>query len=329
MAQNTRSKSRPSVLVTRRLPQAVEDRLADQFDAAFNVEDRALSAAEIGDAMLRYDALVPTVTDRVTAEHFAVSRRRVEIVANFGAGFEHIDLDAARAAGVVVTNTPGVLTEATAEIAILLMLMTMRRASEGERELRAGAWTGWRPTHMLGRGLAGATLGLVGFGRIAQAAAAKARTLGMKIRYFSRNSASPEIEASLDAERISTLNELATSADVLSIHVPGGPATFHLINRDVLGLMQPDAILINTARGNVVDEAALAQALAEGRLAAAGLDVYEGEPAVHPGLLEHPRTVLLPHLGSATLETRVAMGMQAAANLEAFFSGAEPPNRIA
>jgi lactate dehydrogenase-like 2-hydroxyacid dehydrogenase len=320
---------RRSVLVTRRLPQAVEDHLALHFDAAFNFEDRALGAAEISAAMQRYDALVPTVTDRITAEHFAVRDRRVRIVANFGAGFEHIDLEAARAAGVVVTNTPDALTEATAEIAILLMLMTARRASEGERELRAGAWTGWRPTHMLGRGLAGLTLGLIGFGRIAQKTAAKARALGMTIAYFSRSPAAPDVEAALGAKRAATLTELAAGADVISVHVPSGAATFHIVDRALIESMKPTAILINTARGNVVDEAALADALASGRLAAAGLDVYEREPVVHPGLFAHPMSVLLPHLGSATLETRTAMGLQAAANLAAYFAGAEAPNRVA
>jgi len=315
--------------VTRRLPAAVETYLAEHYDAVFNPSDVPMSRAALHAAMVEYDALVPTITDRLDADLIATEGRRVRIFANFGAGLDHVDLAAARTQGVVVTNTPGALTEATAEAAVLLMLMAARRASEGERELRAGLWTGWRPTHLIGQSLAGRTLGLIGFGRIAQRTAAKARGLGMAIRYFSRNAASPEIEAALDATRAPSLEALAAEADIVSLHVPGGPDTRHLVDRAFLAHVKPTAILINTARGSVVDEDALAAALAEGRLAAAGLDVYEHEPAVHPGLLASSRAVLLPHLGSATVEARTAMGMQAAANLDAFFAGLEPPDRVA
>jgi len=315
--------------VTRRLPATVEDYLRTHYDAVFNPSDVPMSRAALHAAMVEYDALVPTITDRLDAELIATEGRRVRIFANFGAGLDHVDLAAARTQGVVVTNTPGALTEATAEAAVLLMLMAARRASEGERELRAGLWTGWRPTHLIGQSLAGRTLGLIGFGRIAQRTAAKARGLGMAIRYFSRNAASPEIEAALGATRAPSLEALAAEADIVSLHVPGGPDTRHLVDRAFLAHVKPTAILINTARGSVVDEDALAAALAEGRLAAAGLDVYEHEPAVHPGLLASSRAVLLPHLGSATVEARAAMGMQAAANLDAFFAGIEPPDRVA
>ena len=315
--------------VTRRLPAMAEDYLRTHYDALLNPSDVPMSRAALRAAMLECDAIVPTITDRLDAELIATEGRRVRIFANFGAGLDHVDLAAARTQGVVVTNTPGALTEATAEAAVLLMLMAARRASEGERELRAGLWTGWRPTHLIGQSLAGRTLGLIGFGRIAQRTAAKARGLGMAIHYFSRNAASPEIEAALGATRAPSLEALAAEADIVSLHVPGGPDTRHLVDRAFLAHVKPTAILINTARGSVVDEDALAAALAEGRLAAAGLDVYEHEPAVHPGLLASSRAVLLPHLGSATVEARTAMGMQAAANLDAFFAGLEPPDRVA
>jgi lactate dehydrogenase-like 2-hydroxyacid dehydrogenase len=231
--------------------------------------------------------------------------------------------------GVVVTNTPDALTEATAELTILLILMAARRAGEGERVLRAGGWKGWGPTHMMGQGLSGRTLGLVGFGRIARSTAAKARGLGMSVRYYSRNRAPAEIEQGLEATPADSLEALAAEADILSLHVPGGPATHHLIDREMLGRMKPTAILVNTARGSVVDEAALAEALAGGQLGAAGLDVYEREPEVEPMLLSLPNAVLLPHLGSATIEARTAMGMQAADNLEDYFAEREPRNRVA
>lgn len=321
--------NRPSLFVTRKLPDVVEAALAERYDARFNRDDRPIGQAELAAAMRDHDAMIPTITDRIDADLLATPNRRVRILANYGAGFNHIDLQAARTAGVVVTNTPGALTEATAEIAILLMLMAARRAGEGERELRRGGWTGWRPTHLVGQGLTGKTLGLVGFGRIARATAAKARGLGMTIRYHSRTAAPPSVEAALGAIRASNLMALAAESDVLSIHVPGGPDTDRLIGEAVLSAMRPTAILVNTARGSVVDEAALATALDAGTIAAAGLDVYEREPDVHPALLGSDRVVLLPHLGSATIEARTAMGLQAAANLDAFFAGAQPPDHVA
>ncbi|MFN3674371.1 MAG: 2-hydroxyacid dehydrogenase [Sphingomonas pseudosanguinis] len=320
---------RPALYVTRRLPEAVERHLRAHWDVTLNAEDQPPTPAQLAAAMARYDALLPTITDRIDAALLGRPDRRVRIIANYGAGVDHIDLDAARAAGVVVTNTPDVLTEATAEIAILLMLMASRRAGEGERELRDGRWTGWRPSHLIGQGLAGRTLGLVGFGRIGQATAAKARGLGMRIRYASRSRAAPEVEAALGAERAASLQALAADSDVLSLHVPGGEATRHLLDAALLSVMPRHAIVVNTARGSVIDEAALAEALAEGRIAGVGLDVYEHEPVVHPGLLAHPRAVLLPHLGSATIEARTAMGMRAVANLDAFFRGEAPGDRVA
>lgn len=313
--------------VTRRLPAAVETRLAHRYDVTLNADDVPLDADALAAAFRGYDALVPTITDRIDAALLGQPGLRARIIANFGAGIEHVDLAAARTAGIAVSNTPGALTEATAELAITLMLMAARRAGEGERELRAGRWTGWRPTHLMGQGLSGKMLGLVGFGRIARATAVRARALGMTILYHSRRP-DPDVAAA-EASYVPSLAALAAGCDVLSVHVPGGRETEHLIDATILAAMRPTAILVNTARGSVVDEAALATALAEGRIAGAGLDVYEREPAVHPALLAVERAVLLPHLGSATIEARTAMGMQAADNLDAFFAGAPPPDRVA
>ncbi|WP_294235863.1 D-glycerate dehydrogenase [uncultured Sphingomonas sp.] len=317
------------LLVTRRLPEAVERHLAETWDTTLNPDDRPLDRAALVAAMTAYDAWMPTITDRIDAELLATPGRRVRILANYGAGVDHIDLAAARAAGVVVTNTPDVLTEATAEIAILLMLMAARRAGEGEREVRSGAWTGWHPSHLIGQGLSGKTLGLIGFGRIAQATAAKARGLGMRIRYASRSAAAPGVERALEASRAPSPQALAAECDVLSLHVPGGDETRHMVDAALLARMRPHAIVVNTARGTVIDEAALVAALTEGRIGGVGLDVHEHEPQVHPGLLAHPRAVLLPHLGSATIEARTAMGMRAAANLAAWFRGEAPGDRVA
>lgn len=320
----------PRLLVTRRLPATVEQHLEAHFDTTFNVDDTPLDPDRLAQAMRDYDALCPTITDRLDADILGIADARARIIANFGAGVDHVDLAAARDAGIVVTNTPDVLTDATAELAILLMLSAARRAGEGERVLRAGEWNGWTPTNLVGQSIIGKTLGLVGFGRIAQATAERARAgFGMKIAYCSRRRVSAEIEAKLDARYVPSLGALASEADILSLHTPGGAETHHMIDAALLARMKPDAILVNTARGTVVDEVALAEALATGRIAAAGLDVYEKEPQVHPALLERDNAVLLPHLGSATIETRVAMGMRAAANLEAFFDGGEPRDRVA
>ncbi|MDH7973913.1 D-glycerate dehydrogenase [Sphingomonas sp. AR_OL41] len=319
---------KPSLLVTRRLPGAVEARLASVFDVTLNRDDTAMSPAALAAAMTRHDALCPTITDRIDARLLHMPGRTVRVIANFGAGTEHIDLDAARAAGIVVTNTPDALTDSTADLAMLLILMAMRRAGEGERALRRGDWGGWRPTHMLGQALAGKMLGLIGFGRIAQAVAVRARGFGMQVSYYNRSGKVARAGPADDARHMPSLAALAEQADVLSLHVPGGAGTRHLVDAPLLARMKPGAVLINTARGSVVDEAALAEALRSGRLGSAGLDVYEREPAVSAALLALENVVLLPHLGSATLETRTAMGMQAATNLEAFFAGVEPPHRL-
>mgnify|MGYP000383177754 CR=1 FL=1 len=317
---------KPKILISRGWPEVVQRRLTARYDVTLNATDTPMTLAQLRAAMGEYDAVCPTVSDKMPAEVLSTAGARVKIIANYGAGFEHIDLEAAKAAGLVVTNTPDVLTDATAELAVLLMLMTSRRAGEGERELRAGQWAGWRPTHLLGQSLAGKTLGLVGYGRIARATALRAKAaLGMEVAYYSRRRATDEDGATYHE----SLEGLATVSDVLSLHTPGGAETHHLIDGALLARMKPTAILINTARGSVVHEADLAQALTDGVIAGAGLDVYQGEPKVNPLLLAAPNTVLLPHLGSATLETRTAMGMRAADNLDAFFDGKPPLDRVA
>ncbi|KQX23506.1 MULTISPECIES: 2-hydroxyacid dehydrogenase [unclassified Sphingomonas] len=315
------------ILLTRRWPRAVEDELAARHDLHRNDSDRPMSQQALAEAVRAFDVICPTVSDRIDAAVIGQGGG-ARMLANFGAGVDHIDLAAARAAGMIVTNTPDVLTEATAELAVLLMLMVSRRAGEGERELRSGEWTGWRPTHLLGRSMHGRTLGLIGYGRIAQETARRAQAaLGVQLAYYSRRALDPAHDP-LGARYCRSAEELVAGADIVSLHCPGGAATHHLIDAAMLRRMKPDAVLINTARGSVVDEAALAQALTEGRIGGAGLDVYQGEPAVDPRLLAAPNLVLLPHLGSATVETREAMGCAAVNNLEAVLDGREPPDRV-
>lgn len=318
--------TRPRIRVTRQLPAPVEARLDELFEVHRNPLDDPLTSAALGQAMCEADGLLVTVTDRIDAALLATTPRRVGIVANFGVGYNHIDLVAAAANGIVVTNTPGVLTDDTADLAMMLMLMVARRAGEGERHLRSGAWTGWRPTHMMGTRLTGATLGIVGMGRIGRAVARRAVAgFGMQVCYYQPN---PVDADAVPATRCDSLDDLVSSSDVVSIHCPATPQTLGMFDQRVLGLMRPGAILINTARGDIVDEAALAAAVAQGRLAGAGLDVYRDEPVVHPALLALEQVVLLPHLGSATLQSRVAMGMCAIDNLVAFFAGLPPPNVV-
>jgi lactate dehydrogenase-like 2-hydroxyacid dehydrogenase len=322
------SKARPIVAVTRRLPEAVEAALRDRFDARLSPDDRPMTAGELAAALQSADALLPTVTDAVTAGVLGKAPR-ARIVANFGVGVNHIDLDAARAHGIVVTNTPDVLTDDTADLAIALMLMVARRLGEGERELRAGRWAGWRPTHLMGRTLRGMQLGIVGYGRIGRAVAARARqAFGMRVRYVSGGS-TPQAGPDAHAEPADSLEALLAQSDILSLHVPLTPETHHLMNAERLAMLPRGAILINAARGAVVDEAALADALRRGALSGAGLDVYEREPDVPEELRAMEQVVLLPHLGSATVETRTAMGMRAVENLTAFFEGRAPPDRVA
>lgn len=320
---------RPRILVTRRWPDAVERRLCALFDTTLNADDHRLSADELRAALRDHDAVLPTVSDRLDAGVLAVEAPRARILANYGVGYSHIDVDAARERGLVVTNTPGVLTDCTADLALTLMLMVARRAGEGERELRAGRWTGWRPTHLVGTRLSGKTLGIIGMGRIGIAVARRAQHgFGMQVVFFNRSPVAAEALAGLQATRLERVEDVLAQADFVSLHCPGGGANRHLIDAARLAVMKPGAFLINTARGDVVDEAALAAALQHGRLAGAGLDVFEAEPQVHPGLLALENVVLLPHLGSATRETREAMGMRVVDNLVAFFDGRRPPDQV-
>ncbi len=316
------------VWVTRRLPKSVERALEEHFTLRWQRGDVPLTPDELLRAFREADAVLCTVTDRIGAECFAQPHRRVEVVANFGVGVNHLALDAARAAGVMVTNTPDVLTEDTADLALLLMLAVLRRAGEGERELRGGRWTGWRPTHLLGARLGGKTLGIVGLGRIGRAVARRAHLgFGMHVVAWTRT---PRVPDGLGyVELAPSLDALLARADVVSLHCPATPDTQRLMGADQLARMRRGAVLVNTARGDVVDEAALVAALESGQLGGAGLDVYEREPEVHPGMLAREDVVLLPHLGSATVETREAMGMRALANLLAFFDGTDPPDRVA
>jgi lactate dehydrogenase-like 2-hydroxyacid dehydrogenase len=320
---------RPVVVVTRRLPDAVQDALRGTFDARLNPEDRPLGPEGLRHALATADALLTTVTDRVTAELLAAEPRRTRLVANFGVGFNNIDVEAAKARGVAVSNTPDVLTDATADLAMTLLLMVARRTGEGERHVRDGQWTGWRPTHMLGTHVTGKTLGLVGMGRIARAVAQRAHHgFQMKVIYHDPYPPPPDVARALGAEPRDTLEQVLREADFVSLHCPATPETRHLMNRERLALMRPEAFLVNTARGDVVDEAALVEALAAGRIAGAGLDVFEREPQVSPALIMMDNVVLLPHLGSATIETRVAMGMRAFENLQRFFAGQPLRDRV-
>jgi lactate dehydrogenase-like 2-hydroxyacid dehydrogenase len=318
---------RPRILLTRRWPDAVEAHLKARYDVELRDPDLPMSADALKQALGDFDALCPTVTDALDKDVLSARPRRVRFIGNLGVGYQHIDTDICRALGIRVSNTPDVLTDATANLAIMLMLMVSRRAGEGERLVRAARWSGWTPTQLLGFELRGKTLGLLGFGRIGRAVAAKAaQAFGTKIAYHARER--HDGDGFADALYFEDLDRLVEAADIISIHCPGGAATRHLIDERRLGLMKPGAILINTARGSVVDEDALAAALTKGAIAGAGLDVYEDEPIVHPQLMTLENVVLLPHLGSATEETRIAMGMRVATNLDAFFSGLEPPDAV-
>jgi len=321
---------RPKVVITRKLPRAVEERAASLFDAQLNAQDKPLTPEQLVDAMRGADGLLPTVTDKVSADVLGVSGRRVKIVSNFGVGFNNIDVAAAKTNGVVVTNTPDVLTDDTADIAITLMLMVARRTGEGERHVRGGEWTGWRPTHMLGARVSGKTLGLIGIGRIGKAVARRAHHgFGMRVIYHDPYPISEADARALGVERRDTIEDVLRESDFVSLHCPATPDTKHLMNAPRFQAMKPEAFLINTARGDVVDEAALIDALRSHTIAGAALDVFEREPQVPSALVAMDNVVLLPHLGSATEETRVAMGNRALDNLEAFFRGDPPRDRVA
>lgn len=321
---------KPSILITRRWPSVVEQKLAEAYDVDLNRSDRPLSAAEFKEAIAKYDAVLPTVTDKISAESLDVPKARTKILANYGVGFTHIDVGAATKQGITITNTPDVLSECTADLAMTMMLMVARRAGDGERELRAGQWTGWRPTHLIGTKVSGKTLGIVGFGRIGQEMARRAHHgFGMDILVYSRSPVDPAILARYSARQIDTLEALLPQCDFVSLHCPGGVANRNMINSARLDLMKEDAFLINTARGEIVDETALAQALMFDTIGGAALDVFDGEPRLHPQLAQCDNLVMLPHLGSATREAREAMGYRVLDNLNDFFEGSAPRDRVA
>ena len=323
----------PRVVVTRRLPEPVEAALCARFpDVRLNPGDAPFTPAQLAQALQDADVVVTTVTDRWTPTVLAAPHARTRLLANVGVGVNHIDAAAARAAGLTVTNTPDVLTEDTADIAIALVLMTLRRLGEGERLLRRGEWTGLRPTFHLGHTLRGKVLGIVGYGRIGRATARIASAgFGMRVVWHAPRDPrvdDPATAGPTDARRMPTLEALLRASDVVSLHCPATPETRHLMHAGTLAQMQPHAVLVNTARGDVVDEAALVAALQAGTIAGAGLDVYEQEPRVTPALLAMEHVVLLPHLGSATVETRTAMGMRALANVDAFLAGRRCPDAV-
>jgi glyoxylate reductase len=320
--------TRPLVFVTRRLPDGIESRMRDLFDARLNVSDTPMDASALKDAVKSAEILVPTVTDRVGTEIIEAAGPELKLIANFGVGFNHIDVKTARARGIAVTNTPGVLTDATADITMTLLLAVTRRAVEGSDVLRSGKFAGWNPTWMMGVGLRDRTLGIVGMGRIGEAVAQRSRAFGMKIHYHNRKRVSADVERELEATYWSDLDRMIPEMDIVSINCPSTPETYHLMSAERIGRMKRSAYLINSARGDIVDEAALADALEKGAIAGAGLDVFEKEPKVEPKLLAQKNAVLFPHLGSSTIEARTGMGEKVIANILAFTGGQRPPDLI-
>ena len=306
--------AKPTVFVTRKLPAPVEARMAALFETTFNPDDRPRTAAELAAGLAEAEVFVPTITDRIDKALIDQAGPRLKLIANFGAGFDHIDVAAANAKGLIVTNTPGVLTDDTADTAMAL--------------IRAGGFSGWTPTLMLGRRLRGKKLGIIGMGRIGQALARRAKAFGLEIHYHNRKPAGPRIEEELGARWWESLDQMLAHMDIVSVNCPHTPATFHLLSARRLALLQPHVILVNTARGEIIDEAAMAGLLAAGKLGAAGLDVYEHEPQINPKLLKLPNVVLLPHMGSATIEGRVEMGEKVLINIQTFMDGHKPPDRV-
>ena len=319
---------KPKVIVTRRLPDAVETQLRELFDTELNLSDEPLSREALIDAVGRCDVLAPTITDRIDAGVIEAAGERLKLIANFGAGVDHIDVAAAAARGVTVTNTPGVLTEDTADLTLALMMAVSRRIVEGARSIEAGEFRGWAPTWMLGRRLSGKRLGVIGMGRIGQAVARRARAFGMQIHYHNRAPVSPRIAEELEATYWESLDQMLARMDIISVNCPHTPATYHLLSARRLRLLKPRAIVVNTARGSVIEEEALARALYAREIAGAGLDVYEHESQVHPRLLELDNVVLLPHIGSATHQGRDAMGEKVIVNIKSFVDGHTPPDKV-
>ncbi|WP_334195060.1 2-hydroxyacid dehydrogenase, partial [Pararhodobacter sp.] len=319
---------RLSVVVTRRLPDPVETRLKELFDAELRDDDRPMSREELLAAMARADVLVPTLTDHIDAGLLAGAGERLKLIANYGAGIDHIDVQSARQRGILVSNTPGVVTEDTADMTIALMLAVTRRIPEGLAVMQAGGWSGWSPMAHLGGRIGGKRLGILGMGRIGQAVARRAQAFGMQIHYHNRKRLRAEVEAPLEATYWESLDQMVARMDVISINCPHTPSTFHLMNARRLKLMKPSAVIVNTSRGEVIDENALTRMLRAGELGGAGLDVFERGAEVNPRLRELPNVVLLPHMGSATLEGRVEMGEKVILNIKTFADGHRPPDQV-
>ena len=322
------AKKKPLVVITRKLPDAIETRLMELFDVRLNVDDEAMSEAELTKAVKTADVLVPTITDTIDAKLIAAAGKKLKLIANYGTGVDHIDLAAAREKGITVTNTPDVLTEDTADMTMALILAVPRRLVEGERIVRSGDWSGWSPTWMLGHRIFGKRLGIIGMGRIGQAVARRARGFGLSIHYHNRNRVHEEIENELEATYWESLDQMLAHMDFVSVNCPHTPATYHLLSARRLKLLQPHAVIVNTARGEVIDENALTQVLQSGDIAGAGLDVFEHAPAVNPKLLALDNVVLLPHMGSATFEGRGDMGEKVVINIQTFVDNHTPPDRV-
>lgn len=322
------TRRKPVVIVTRKLPASVEARMMELFDARLNDDDRPMSAAELAAAAGEADVLAPTVTDRIDARIVDAAGERLKLIASYGAGVDHIDVARAAERGVAVTNTPGVLTEDTADMTMALILAVPRRLAEGERLVRGGAWRGWGPTAMLGRRIWGKRLGIVGMGRIGAAVARRARGFGLTVHYHNRRRAPAALEQELEATWWASLDRMLARMDIVSVNCPHTPATYHLLSARRLALLRPHAYVVNTSRGEVIDEAALARLLRDGRIAGAGLDVYEREPAVNPRLMALDNAVLLPHMGSATVEGRLDAGEKLIVNIKSFVDGHNPPDRV-
>jgi lactate dehydrogenase-like 2-hydroxyacid dehydrogenase len=320
--------AKPKVIVTRRLPDQVETRMRELFDTELNLDDAPMDRAALLSAMQRADAIVPTITDTIDADLLAEAGDRLKLIANFGMGVDHIDVAAANERGIAVTNTPGVLTEDTADLTMALIMAVSRRIVEGANVVQAGQFTGWTPTWMMGRRVNGKRLGIIGMGRIGQAVARRAKAFGMQIHYHNRKPVSHVIAEELEATYWESLDQMLARMDIISVNCPHTPATYHLLSARRLKLLQPHAVVVNTARGGIIDEAALADMLAAGAIAGAGLDVFEFEPAINPKLLTLPNAVLLPHLGSATVEARIDMGEKVIINLKTWMDGHRPPDRV-
>jgi glyoxylate reductase len=320
--------SKLSVVVTRRLPMAVENRLTELFDATLNETDTPFTHSQLVAALQTAMVLVPTLSDNLDAKTLAQAGDQLKLITNYGSGTDHIDIEAANARGIMVTNTPGLLSEDSADMTLALILTVMRRFKEGSSALQSGAWTGWAPSAFLGTSVGGKTLAIIGMGRVGMAVARRANAFGMKVVYHNRKPVHPEIERNLDATFIENLDDMLPLADVLSIHCPNTPETHHLLNAKRLAMLKPTAFVINTARGQVIDEAALVDALKQGQLAGAGLDVFEKSNQVNPDLRGHNNVMLLPHMASATKEARVDMGERVILNIKTYELGHRPPDQV-